>query len=342
MSSGAPTERTFVTNTATRRLAIIGLALVASLGLSSCAAGEVGPGAGDTRTFETEFGPVEVPVTIERIVSVDFYTPAALIDLGIEPVGVVNSYFQKESLGIPDTYREAIQNSDAISIGEYYEMNLEAVAEARPDVIVATDDFLTFEDPLRAELEKIAPIVTFAARDSLSWKSRADGMAELVGKQDELAKITKEYDARLAEVKQAHAGFLADETLAIVVAVDDEWGTYASTHFTGGVWTDLGAKYRDQQDDEVNEAKFPNWFSYEAIDRLNNATVLFSQRSLDELPAALNNNVIWDNLQAVKDGLLFDNILYSPTGSYGWAIINLDDIDALLTKVDAVRTTLGR
>jgi iron complex transport system substrate-binding protein len=332
---------------ASRRLPLLALAATAALALSACASGTTAgsassTGAGGTRSFETELGTVEVPVDVERVVSVDFYTPAALIDLGVEPVGVVNSYFAEESLGIPDRYREAVQESDAISIGEYYELNVEAVAQADPDVIVATDDFLPMDDPLREELEKIAPIVTFAARDALSWKTRADAMAELVGREDALTEVQAAYEDRLAEVKEAHAGFLAEETMAVLVANDDDWGTYASTHFTGGVWTDLGATYREQQDDEINEAKFPNWFSYEVLDRLSNASVIFTQTSLDALPAALEDNVIWDNLPAVRDGLVFDNIAYAPTGSYGWATINLDDIDVLLDEVDAQRAVLGR
>lgn len=331
-----------------RILALVGLLAASAVALSGCApaAGDSAAGdstaASETRTFETDFGSTVVPVEIERVVSVDFYTPAALIDLGVAPVGVVNSYFDDASLGIPESYRDAVQAGGAISIGEYYEMNIEAVAEANPDVIVATDDFLTAEDPIRAELEKIAPIVTFTARDSLSWKTRADGMAELLGKEAELETVKAEYETRLAEVKDAHAGFLADETMAIVVPTDDEWGTYASSHFTGGVWTDLGATYREQQDDEVNEAKFPEWFSYEAIDRLSNATVLFSQTPLAEAPAALESNVIWNNLPAVKDGMVFNNIPFSPTGSYGWATLNLNDIDTLLDEVDTVRAGLGR
>lgn len=330
---------------ASRRLAIIALALTSALTLSACAAGDPAPAGGtesSTRTFTTDFGATEIPATVERIVSVDFYTPAALIDLGVTPVGVVNSYFAKESQGIPEAYRAAIQESDALSIGEYYELNIEAVAEAKPDVIVATDDFLPAEDPIRAELSKIAPIVTFTARDSLSWKSRADAMADLVDRADELAVARKAYDERLAEVKAAHAGFLQDETMAVLVATDDNWGTYASTHFTGGVWSDLGATYREQQPDEINEAKFPNWFSYEVLDRLKNATVIFSQTPIAEAPGVLTNSVIWKNLPAVTDGMVFNNIPFSPTGSYGWATQNLNDIDTVLDQVDAVREGLGR
>ncbi|MEV3875106.1 hypothetical protein AB0J49_28630, partial [Streptomyces sp. NPDC049906] len=45
-----------------------------------------------TRTVTDIAGKVEVPAEPQRIVSVDFYSPATLVDLGIKPVGVVEGF----------------------------------------------------------------------------------------------------------------------------------------------------------------------------------------------------------------------------------------------------------
>ncbi|MFI2565538.1 ABC transporter substrate-binding protein [Paenarthrobacter sp. NPDC018779] len=323
-----------------RPLAAIAAATLALLVLSACAPAS----AEDTETsqswtFTNDLGSVELPGTIKRVVSVDFYTPAALIDAGVTPVGVVNTYFtDTEGKAIPTAYTSAIKSSGAESIGEYYELNVEAVAKAQPDVILATDDFLPMNDPLRPQLEKIAPIVTFTARDALSWKTRSDQVAEIVKHVDTLEPIREKYLARLNEVKAEHKDFLTDKTMAVFVPSQEAtWGTYASTHFTGGVWSDLGARYREQQSDEINPAGFPNWFSYEELGRINNADVLFYQAK-DDPRTTLADNVIWQNLNAVKSGLVFPNIDRSATGSYGWALENLNDIDALLDGVEAVKS----
>lgn len=320
-----------------RRLGALAVAgLAALLGLTACGAAAPGEaGSADTRTFVTDLGEVQVPTQIERVVSVDFYTPAALMDLGVTPVGVVNTYFtDTEGQAIPTAYSAQIAAADTESIGEYYELNVEAIAQAKPDVILATNDFLPLDDALRPQLEKIAPIVTFSARDSLSWKTRADGVAELLGLEAKLAPVKAEYEQRLDEVGDAHRSFLDERSIAIFVASQEAtWGTYAATHFTGGVWSDLGARYREQTPDEINENDFPNWFSYEELGRLRNADVLFFQN--EELPAEVTGgNAIWEQLPAVKNGLVFPNILRSPTGSYGWALENINDIDVLLTEVD--------
>lgn len=319
-----------------RLLGALAAGLVLAFGLSACSGGAAPEAESDTRVFSTELGDVTVPTEIERIVSADFYTPGALMDVGVTPVGVVNTYFtDTEGDAIPTAYTKEIAASGAESIGEYYELNVEAVAKANPDVIIATNDFLPMDAELRPQLEKIAPIVTFTARDSLSWKTRADAVAELLGKEAELAPVKEEYETRLAEVREAHRDFLDNNTIAIFVPSQEAtWGTYANTHFTGGVWSDLGAKYREQAEDEINESGFPNWFSYEELGRLENADVLLQQTA--DLPEEITSgNAIWEKLPAVRNNLVFPNIDRSPTGSYGWALENINDIDALLTEVDA-------
>lgn len=321
-------------NRRARRLVNIIAVATAAFTLAACSAPAGGTPDSVNRAYENEFGTVQLPENIERIVSVDYYTPAALVDLGVYPVGVVNSYFTEGS-AIPEQYKSAIVESDAESIGEYYELNLEAVAQAKPDLIIATSDFLPLDDPLRVELEKVAPIVTFEARDGESWRTRATDLAEILGKEDKLQPLIEEYDDRRDTIKEKHSGILADETLAVFVPVVDEWATYADTHFSTPILRDLGANFRKQASDEINEAKFPNWFSYESLDRLSNADTIFVQPGNEEAYAALDTNTIWRNLPAVKNHMIFDYIPLSPTGSFGWASENLEDLDDLLTQVQA-------
>lgn len=323
-------------NRRARRLLGILTASVAVFALAACSAPAEGDAADGTRLYESDFGDVELPEKIERIVSVDFYTPAALIDLGVMPVGVVNSYFtDTEGVGIPVQYSAAVADAGVASIGEYYELNLEAVAKADPDVIIATSDFLPMDDPLREELEKVAPIITFEARDGESWRTRATELAKILDKEDVLEPLVEKYDARRDEIKDQYADILANEAVTVMVPVADEWGTYADTHFATPILRDLGATFREQADDEVNEAKFPNWFSYENLDRLSNADMIFVQRGNEEAFAALDTNTIWQNLPAVHRGMVFDYIPLSPTGSFGWASENLEDLADIFAQVQA-------
>lgn len=313
-------------------------ALTALVALAACSSTSDTAQADDAagpRIYESEFGPVELPASIERIVSIDFYTPAALVDLGVYPVGVVNSYFT-EGAAIPEQYKTAVAENGAESIGEYYELNLEAVAEAAPDLIIATNDFLPLDDPLRPELEKLAPILTFQARDGESWRTRSTALAEILDKEAELAPFESAYNERRDAIKATYADILTDYSYAVFVPTPDGWGTYADTHFSTPILRDLGATFREQEADEINEFGFPNWFSYERLDRLSNADVLLANLGADaEVLASVEANTIWKNLPAVQAGMVVDYIPLSPTGSFGWAMENLDDLEAMLAQVQA-------
>lgn len=324
-------------NRRARRLGGILTASIAVLALAACSAPADGDADDDTRVYESEFGDVELPATIERIVSVDFYTPAALLDLGVTPVGVVNSYFtDTDGGGIPVEYTQAIADSDAESIGEYYELNLEAIVKADPDVVLATQDFLPLDDPMREEIEKIAPIITFNARDGEAWHTRATELAKILDKEAELQPLIDEYETTRDEISAEYADILAEQAVTVFGPEPDEWGAYADTHFITPVLRDLGATFREQQDDEVTEDGFPQWFSYEELNRISNADVIFMRDGVsEEQMAALEANTIWQNLPAVHNGMVFEYIQRGPTGSYGWALGNLDDLEALLGQVQA-------
>lgn len=330
-----PTLASALSLRARRTLSIV-VASAAVLALTACASASGAPQADDTssvRVYESDFGPVELPETIERIVSIDFYTPAALADLGVYPVGVVNSYFT-EIASIPEQYKTAIADSGAESIGEYYELNLEAVVKADPDLIIATSDFLPLDDPLRAELEKVAPILTFEARDGESWRTRSLALAEILDKEDVVAPLEAAYNERRDAITAEYGDILTDNAYTVFVPVADEWGTYADTHFSTPILRDLGATFREQADDEINDFGFPNWFSYETLDRLSNADVILRMPGADaDVVAALDTNTIWTNLPAVQNGMVFDYIPLSPTGSFGWAMENLDDLETVLAQI---------
>lgn len=322
---------------ARRLAAIAGLATAAFL-LAGCASTPApAEKAEGTWTYESDFGPVELPTEIERIVSVDFYTPAALADIGVLPVGVVNSYFtDTKGEGIPIQYISAMAENGSSSIGEYYELNLEAIVGAKPDVVIATNDFLPLDDPMRAEIEKVAPILTFNARDGESWRTRATELAKILDKEELLEPLVTKYEERRDEITEKYADILADYSVTVFGPEPDEWGTYSDQHFSTPILRDLGAKFREQGADEVTKDGLPEWFSYETLGRIDNADIIFMRNGVDaEMLAKLEANTIWQNLPAVQNGMVFEYINLSPTGSFGWALENLDDLEALLAQVQA-------
>lgn len=322
-----------------RRLSRLGSLVVAAavaLPLAACGSSAAGDdAAGEERVYTNEFGTVELPETIERIVSVDFYTPAALLDIGVTPVGTVNTYFaDTKGEGIPVEYTDAIRDSDAQSIGEYYELNLEAIVKAKPDLVLATQDFLPLDDPMRTEIEKVAPIITFDARDGEAWRTRSTELAKIMGKEDALKPLIERYNSTRDDIAARYADIIDNKAVTVFSPEPDTFGTFADTHFSTPILKDLGTTFREQQDDEVTEDGFPQWFSYEELGRLSNADVILMRNDApQEQLDALEKNTIWKKLPAVQNDMVVEYIPRNPTGSFGWALGNLEDLDAMFAKI---------
>ncbi|MCK9494339.1 MAG: ABC transporter substrate-binding protein [Dehalococcoidia bacterium] len=325
---------------ATRREFIsgVGAAALAAAFLAACGGDDADADAGSgTWTYESEFGPVELPRTIERIVSIDYYSPTALVDIGMLPVTVVSAYLSDPDGGaFPAGYQQAIIDSGAISIGEYWgEFDVEAILAAEPDLIIATSDFLPFDSPLREQMEQIAPIVTFTARRAGSWLTRSDGIAEILGREDELDGLRSEYEQYRDDLRERYADVLDRFTFAVFSPQDDNWGVYARDHFSVGVLQDLGAHFIDEDTPELglDEDGYPTWLPYEQIRLLNDADIILRHPNTDEVFAALQDNPLWETLPAVQQGRVFTYIKFDATSSYGWAIQNLRDLDQLFAEI---------
>ncbi|XCM31948.1 ABC transporter substrate-binding protein [Streptomyces parvus] len=218
-----------------RLIAAAAASLVAVLGASSCSASgtdakEAGAGKGSaTRTVTDIAGEVEVPAEPKRIVSVDFYSPATLVDLGVKPVGVVEGFDSDDPDLRPGRYHEALK--DTPTIGMYYELNIEAVAQQNPDLIFAETRFLRKGELKR--LQGIAPVVQLDAAGVGAWKERTLMIGAAIGKSAEIKKQAAVFDKKAEALKKKYADVLEDNKLAVLGYGQDQttWGTYPAGHF---------------------------------------------------------------------------------------------------------------
>ena len=188
-----------------------------------------------------------------------------------------------------------------------------------PYLILATDDFLPLDDPLRDKLESIAPIITFKARDGKagepgppSWPTSSTGRTRW----NHLSLTTTPGATRSPK---GTATSWRSRPSPSSSPPPTNGGTYADTHFSTPILRDLGAHFREQRDDEINENGFPNWFSYEELGRLDNVDVIFTPVTDRAVLDKVEGNELWKRLPAVRNGLVFEYIPDSPTGSYGWS-----------------------
>lgn len=185
------------------------IALALSALLAACGAGE---SAGDTSTkketvtYESEFGPVDVPENPERIVALA-YAPN-LHALDIEMTGV--DQWSK---------RNPLFKEDFSDAAEVTEAEPESILAEDPDLIIAGANMENLE-----ELEKIAPTVTYTW-GKLNYLEQQIEIGKLVGKEDETREWAEDFEKRAADIgsqiKEKHG-----EDMTVTVLETDGKGFY--------------------------------------------------------------------------------------------------------------------
>ncbi|UCR88897.1 ABC transporter substrate-binding protein [Mycetocola spongiae] len=322
--------------TSPRRLAVaLGLSLTLLAGLAACSGTAAPESQIPTRTITDIAGEVTIPTDPQRIVSVDYYSPAMLVDLGIKPVGVVEGFDSDDPNTRPDRYRAALAQTP--TVGTYYELNIEAVLKQKPDLILAETRFLG--DGELDRLKKIAPVVQLDAAGKDAWMARSVMIGDAVNKRAEAEAQQEEFLAQAAVVAAEYRDVLTEHSLALFTANMDEteWATYPSGHFYAPVWDALGARFREFTEGEAPEipGSVSTWLPLEQMGKLNNADIIVYPYVLDDFIAAQSGNALWTGLPAVENGLVFKTIPAAVTSSFAWGSDNLTDIVPLLDQIRA-------
>lgn len=191
-----------------RRRRAAGLAALAALALAltGCGAAQEEPVRADAGaegayplTVETIHGEVTVPERPERVLALGFASADELLSLGVRPAAVAADPATLEE-SAPWLAEEVEGIADAGLAQDSGELNLEAVANTRPDLIVAevyqVQDAGVFE-----QLNAIAPTVA-PPTDSLNpdWDERLTTTAAAVGRTSEAEALIEEIGAEFAEV----------------------------------------------------------------------------------------------------------------------------------------------
>ena len=253
-------------STAARRPLRLLVPLVAAalvLGTAGCAT-QAGPAEGGSADPEWSFtDDTGTTVTLderpERIASYTDYA-IGLMSYGVEPVALFGRYDVASDERLAD-----YDISDTAIVGNSYgEVDLEALAESAPDLIVAgiypadREGTLDLEGPLygladaeqQAQLEKIAPIVAIevggAGMDVIDSLNR---LAEALGVSDDtIAEAKTEFDAAADDLSAA----AAESDLEVTAMYADADGVYVTKPMDEPeteLYSSLGVKYTNLHPD---------------------------------------------------------------------------------------------
>lgn len=164
--------------------------------LSGCANSKQTPETDETTgdavdkvMVETAMGPVEIPANPKRIASALIGITGYLAALDTIPVGTATQS------GFPDYIKSNLAGS--VDLGETDSLNLEALMELEPDLIIGVASVHKEQYEL---LSAIAPTVLLESATD-DWAT-FHTVAQLVGKQETASVLQKEYDERSSKLQQ--------------------------------------------------------------------------------------------------------------------------------------------
>lgn len=132
-----------------------------------------------------------VPENPQRIVSLTDGDTDALLALGVNPVGVSNG----RGSNTPPQYLMEYLPEDYVSVGTFFEPNLEIVLGLEPDLILFSyGDFA--EPALLEQLSQIAPVFIPVSGDD-SWRDLLEGVGDALNMADQADLYLSEYDERV-------------------------------------------------------------------------------------------------------------------------------------------------
>ncbi|MFD6247444.1 ABC transporter substrate-binding protein [Streptomyces roseolus] len=241
------------------------------------------------RTLTHAMGKSEIKAAPKRVVVLDVGELDNVVSLGVQPVGYAPS---EGDDGVPGYLAEDAGSPK--SVGTINNLNLEAIANLQPDLILGSQ--------LRAadkydELSKIAPTV-FSIRPGFTWKENYLLNAAALDKTAEAKEKLAAYEAK---AKQLGTDVGPNKpTISMVRYLPGKIRLYAKASFIGTILEDTGLpRPKNQQVDDLAVEVSPEKIDQADADWI--FTGVYGDAKATKKDAA-QGNPLWKNLEAVKAG----------------------------------------
>ncbi|MFJ7933997.1 ABC transporter substrate-binding protein [Sporosarcina sp. NPDC096371] len=277
-----------------------------------------------TYTVQHAMGSTEIKGTPKRIVILTNEGAEALLAMGIQPVGAIQSPAQK-------VWYDHMDMTGTESVGIESEPSLEKIASLKPDLIIGNK---MRHEAIYEQLNKIAPTV-FAETLRGDWQENFNLYAKAVNQEEKGKEVLDAYNGRVETIK-TELGDQTKKKISMVRFMAGDVRIYHKDSFSGVILDQLGFARADGQDVDdfaergVTKERIPAmdgdvlfYFTYETGD--NEATKLTNDWIEDPL---------FKNLNVSKNGNVHqvDDIIWNTAGGVLAANLMLDDIEEYFLK----------
>ncbi|MCV9886806.1 ABC transporter substrate-binding protein [Metabacillus halosaccharovorans] len=287
--------------------------------------------AEETYTVEHAMGTTEITGTPEKVVILTNEGTEALLAMGVTPVGAVQSW-----LGEPWYDHISDQMTDVQVVGTESEVNVEAIAALKPDLIIGNK---MRQEKVYEQLKAIAPTV-FSETLRGDWQENFNLYAKALNREEEGKKIITDFESRITSLKDS-LGDKVNQEVSVVRFMAGMTRVYYTDTFSGVIFDKLGLKhsslvqelFKDNPDD-----LFMREVGKEIIPQLD-ADILFyftyappGDTEATKTEEEWTNDSLWKNLEVVKAEKAYkvDDAIWNTAGGVIAANLLLDDIEKKL------------
>lgn len=268
-----------------------------------------------------------LPEQPQRVISLTDGDTDALVALGVEAVGISNGRGSQT----PPRYLLDFIPEDYVSVGGFFQPNLEILLELEPDLILFSyGDFA--EPELIEQLNEIAPVFIPVSGDG-TWQDLFYGVGEALNMEAEVDAFFEDYESRIAEISEA----VDAETQFIIARWAAEGPQVMAPYiFAPAILQELGLVMPEEIPDLQAGHAHSAPLSLEAIQILDAdwlfAGTLQAEGDAAEALEAVFENPLFQQLEVVQNEhvVIVDGSIWTSSGGPLAANLVLDVVEANL------------
>ncbi len=263
--------------------------------------------SGNTMTFYN--GEMELPTEFDNFVVMDYTLIDQFVSLGVAP-----SHGQTPAVAESRYYEDwtrvfgDFDLNSIVAIDQKSETYMEEIVSHAPDFIIISESS-------ERELEKyeaiaptyVFPAITEAPEGTAIWKEELKFVGEFVGKSDMAEELIATYDQLVADSRALVADEIEGKT-ALVLQLNEKGFKIRMPEDQASVYADMGFGVPEGLDSSFASTSVSNEdgsFPVEQIIEFNPDYIFVHLQSADSYNALVGTPV-WDGIQAVKDGRVYE------------------------------------
>jgi len=263
-------------------------------------------------TVEHRFGTTTIEEAPERVVTVGYTDQDVTLALGVVPVGVGDFLGGYEWRKRPWAQKALGGAQPKVVSGQ--QINFEAVAAQRPDLIIAINAGLKKADYTR--LSRIAPTVGQSGKYvdfGMPWDEQTLLVGKALGRSEQAEKVVQDVKDKFAAVRAAHPEWQGRSSI-LAYGGPDGYGAYTDQDTRSRFLSDLGFEVPGEIAELAGDSFFAQ-FSQENFRLLDQDLVVMygPQKSIE-------GNAVVRRLKAVKEGrIVYLDLTDQAAGALGFA-----------------------